>query len=108
MTNSDAAEKKLDQPLWRDYLEICKPNVVALMALTAVVGMLLAVPGMVPLDILLFGNLGIGLCAASAAVINHVVDKKIDLLMKRTVNRPVAQGRLKDRHALLFLSLIHI
>ena len=102
MTNSDAAEKKLDQPLWRDYLEICKPNVVALMALTAVVGMLLAVPGMVPLDILLFGNLGIGLCAASAAVINHVVDKKIDLLMKRTVNRPVAQGRLKDRHALLF------
>ena len=43
MTNSDAAEKKLDQPLWRDYLELCKPNVVALMALTAVVGMLLAV-----------------------------------------------------------------
>ncbi len=102
MTNSNAAEKKLDQPLWRDYLELCKPNVVALMALTAVVGMLLALPGMVPLDILLLGNLGIGLCAASAAVINHVVDKKIDLLMKRTENRPVAQGRLKDSHALLF------
>ncbi|MEE3241243.1 MAG: heme o synthase [Pseudomonadota bacterium] len=106
MTNSDAAEKKLDQPLWRDYLELCKPNVVALMALTVVVGMLLAVPGMVPLDILLLGNLGIGLCAASAAVINHVVDKKIDLLMKRTENRPVAQGRLKDSHALLFSGVI--
>ena len=106
MTNSDAAEKKLDQPLWRDYLELCKPNVVALMALTAVVGMLLAVPGMVPLDILLLGNLGIGLCAASAAVINHVVDKKIDLLMKRTENRPVAQGRLKDSHALLFSAVM--
>lgn len=106
MTNSDAAEKKLDQPLWRDYLELCKPNVVALMALTTVVGMLLAVPGMVPLDILLLGNLGIGLCAASAAVINHVVDKKIDLLMKRTENRPVAQGRLKDSHALLFSAVM--
>lgn len=106
MTNSDAAEKELDQPLWRDYLELCKPNVVALMALTVVVGMLLAVPGMVPLDILLLGNLGIGLCAASAAVINHVVDKKIDLLMKRTENRPVAQGRLKDSHALLFSGVI--
>ena len=68
MINSEAAEKKLYQPLWRDYLELCKPNVVALMALTAVVGMLLSVPGMVPLDILLLGNLGIGLCAASAAV----------------------------------------
>jgi len=106
MTNFNAAEKKLDQPLWRDYLELCKPNVVALMALTAVVGMLLAVPGMVPLDILLLGNLGIGLCAASAAVINHVVDKKIDLLMKRTENRPVAQGRLKDSHALLFSAVM--
>ena len=61
MINSEAAEKKLDQPLWRDYLELCKPNVVALMALTAVVGMLLSVPGMVPLDILLLGNLCIGL-----------------------------------------------
>lgn len=106
MTNSDAAEKKLDQPLWRDYLELCKPNVVALMALTAVVGMLLSVPGTVPIDILLLGNLGIGLCAASAAVINHVVDKKIDLLMKRTENRPVAQGRLKDSHALLFSAVM--
>ena len=106
MTNSDAAEKKLDQPLWRDYLELCKPNVVALMALTTVVGMLLAVPSMVPLDILLLGNLGIGLCAASAAVINHVVDKKIDLLMKRTENRPVAQGRLKDSHALLLSAVM--
>tara|TARA_S200000501_G_scaffold379012_1_gene446337 strand:+ start:12674 stop:13624 length:951 start_codon:yes stop_codon:yes gene_type:complete len=106
MTNSDAAEKKLDQPLWRDYLELCKPNVVALMALTTVVGMLLAVPGMVPLDILLLGNLGIGLCAASAAVINHVVDKKIDLLMERTENRPVAQGRLKDSHALSFSAVM--
>ena len=106
MTNSEAAEKNLDQPIWRDYLELCKPNVVALMILTVVVGMLLAVPGMVPLDVLLLGNLGIGLCAASAAVINHVVDKKIDLLMKRTENRPVAQGRLKDSHALLFSAVM--
>ena len=49
---------------WRDYLELCKPNVVALMILTSVIGMLLATPNAVPLYILIFGNLGIALCAA--------------------------------------------
>ena len=93
-------------PLWRDYLELCKPNVVALMALTTVVGMFLSVPGMVPLNILIIGNIGIGLSAASAAVINHVVDKKIDLLMDRTEQRPIAQGRVKDKHALLFSAVM--
>ena len=70
--------------LWRDYIELCKPNVVALMLLTSVIGMLLAVPGAVPWEILLFGNLGIGLCAGSAAAVNHLIDRRIDLLMSRT------------------------
>jgi protoheme IX farnesyltransferase len=96
----------LNVPLWRDYLELCKPNVVALMALTTIVGMFLSVPGMVPLNVLIIGNIGIGLSAASAAVINHVVDKKIDLLMDRTEQRPIAQGRVKDKHALFFSAVM--
>ena len=66
---------------WRDYLELCKPRVVLLMILTTVVGMFLATPGLVPWDVLLFGNLGIALCAGSAAAINHVVDQRIDAVM---------------------------
>jgi len=96
----------ISRPIWRDYLELCKPNVVALMILTTLVGMFLAVDGMVSPVILVAGNLGIALCAASAAVINHVVDKRIDLLMRRTKNRPVAQGRVEDWQALLFSAAI--
>ncbi|WP_279243917.1 heme o synthase [Candidatus Litorirhabdus singularis] len=87
---------------WRDYLELTKPKVVALMLLTSVIGMFMAVPGMVPLDILIFGNLGIGLCAGAAAAVNHVVDSQIDIVMARTRNRPLAQGRLSTWHASLF------
>ncbi len=93
---------------WRDYLELCKPNVVALMILTTAVGMFLAVPGMVPWDILVAGNMGVALCAASAAVINHIVDKKIDLLMTRTHNRPVAQGRVDDVQAIVFSAVLGV
>lgn len=69
---------------WRDYLELCKPRVVALMLLTVVVGMYLAAPGWVPLSTLLVSLVGIGLCAGSAAAINHLVDKRIDAIMART------------------------
>jgi protoheme IX farnesyltransferase len=91
---------------WRDYLELCKPKVVALIVFTAVVGMFLAAPGWVPLDALLAGTLGIGLAAASAAAINHVVDQKIDAIMGRTHRRPLPQGQLSGRDALLFALLI--
>lgn len=93
---------------WKDYLELCKPNVVALMILTSVIGMLLAVPGMVPLDILLLGNLGIALCAASAAAVNHLVDRHVDLKMARTLNRPVAKGRVEPGQALLFACILGV
>ena len=59
--SKELLNSNLNVPLWRDYLELCKPNVVALMALTTVVGMFLSVPGMVPLNILIIGNIGIGL-----------------------------------------------
>ena len=87
---------------WRDYYELCKPNVVALMILTSAIGMLLATPGMVPLDVLVMGNLGIALCAGSAATVNHLVDRHIDQKMLRTFNRPVATGRVAPLPALAF------
>ena len=91
---------------WRDYYELCKPRVVMLMILTSVIGMLLAVPGMVPLDVLFIGNLGIALCAGSAATINHLVDRHVDKKMARTFNRPVAKGRVAPRQAALFALVI--
>ncbi|MBT3531491.1 MAG: protoheme IX farnesyltransferase [Gammaproteobacteria bacterium] len=93
---------------WRDFYEMCKPRVVWLMILTSLVGMFLAVPGMVPLDILILGNIGIALVAASGAVVNHLIDRKIDIIMKRTHNRPVAQGRVEPRQAALFAVVIGV
>ena len=93
---------------WQDYLELTKPRVVALMILTSIIGMLLAVPGLVPLDILLLGNLGIALCAGSAATINHLVDRHVDLRMRRTHNRPIATGRVEPRDALIFAAVLGI
>ncbi|MBU3068728.1 heme o synthase [Aestuariicella sp. G3-2] len=93
---------------WRDYLELCKPRVVALMILTSVIGMLLAVPGMVPWDVMILGNLGIALCAGSAATVNHLVDRQIDQKMRRTLNRPIATGRLGLVPASLFALLTGI
>lgn len=91
---------------WRDYYELCKPNVVLLMILTSVIGMFMAVPGMVPWKVLILGNLGIALCAGAAAAVNHLVDRRIDLVMARTHNRPVAQGRVKTLHASLFAAAL--
>ena len=87
---------------WRDFYEMCKPRVVMLMILTSLVGMFLAVPGMVPIDILILGNLGIALVAASGAVVNHLIDRKIDIMMKRTHNRPLPQGRVDARQTIVF------
>lgn len=87
---------------WRDFYEMCKPRVVMLMILTSLVGMFLAVPGMVPMDVLILGNLGIALVASSGAVVNHLIDRKIDVVMKRTHNRPIPQGRVDPRQAAIF------
>jgi len=87
---------------WRDYYEMTKPKVVILIVFTAIVGMVLAVPGWPGTVPLVVGSLGVGLAASSAAVINHVLDARIDILMSRTHNRPVAQGRLTDFQALSF------
>ena len=106
---SDSVAQEESTPVsWRDYLELTKPVVVALMILTSVIGMFLSVPGMVPWDILIFGNLGIALCAGSAAAVNHLVDQRIDLVMARTKNRPIAQGRLATRDAIIFALVLGV
>jgi len=87
---------------WRDYKELTKPNVVLLMILTSVIGMFMAVPGMVPLDALILGNLGIALCAGAAAAVNHLVDQRVDQRMARTSKRPIAQGRVGPMQASIF------
>jgi len=91
---------------WRDYLELTKPKVVALMIITSAIGMLLASEQAVPWSTLLLGNLGIALCAGSAATINHVVDRRIDIHMARTQRCPLAQGRVEPLNAVLFAILL--
>ncbi len=93
---------------WPDFLELTKPRVVALMLITAVIGMCMAVPGFVPWRPLVLGNIGIAFCAGAAAAINHVVDERIDQKMSRTTNRPVAQGRVSQSEAILFATLLAI
>jgi len=95
-------------PLWRRYLELTKPKVVALITFTAVVGTLLASPGAPPLEALVWGNLGIALAAACAATLNHVLDRRIDEQMARTRARPLPSGQLTERQALVFAALLGV
>lgn len=93
---------------WRDFFELCKPRVVLLMLLTAIVGMCLAAPGKLSWQLFLFGNLGIGLAAGAAAAINHIVERHLDKLMRRTERRPLAQGKVSPQMALLFALFLAI
>ena len=86
----------------QDYLELTKPKVVALLVLTAWVGMMLAVPGLPDLATVLVATVGIGLLSAAAAAMNHVVDQRIDAQMARTYSRPVAKGRISTAQATSF------
>ena len=88
--------------VFSQYLELTKPRVVALIVFTAIIGMFLAVPGMVPLRPLIFGTVGIWLAAASAAAINHLIDQRIDRVMVRTSHRPLATGTLTPAQVLAF------
>ena len=87
---------------WRRYYELTKPKVVMLILFTAFVGMLLASPGLVPWQPLVFGLIGIGLASAAGAVVNHVVDQHIDAVMERTRGRPLPSGRMDAPHAVAF------
>jgi protoheme IX farnesyltransferase len=93
---------------WRDYYELGKPRVVALIVFTAVVGMFLAVPGLPPLNALLYGTIGIGLAATSAAAINQVVDRRFDEQMARTMGRPIPSGAVTSAQALAYAAVVGI
>lgn len=90
------------------FYELCKPRVVMMLVFTAVIGMFLATPGMVPWQPLVFGTLGIGLAAASAAAINQVVDQKIDKEMRRTEKRPLPKGNVTNSQALFFAIVLGV
>lgn len=95
-------------PACQDYLGLCKMRVILLMLITAIVGMYLAVPHAKDIhwQTLVWGNLGIGLCAASAAVVNHLVDRHIDAVMKRTQKRPLVQGKVTPQKAIIFSCIL--
>lgn len=93
---------------WRDYYEMTKPRVVMLIVFTAIVGMFVSVPGWPGAAPLIFGTLGIGLAASSAAVYNHVLDARIDIQMMRTRGRPLPQGKLTEKSALAFATILCI
>src|SRR5271170_1170055 len=87
---------------WRDYLELTKPKVTLLIVFTAIVGMVLAAPGWVPLTPLVFGTLGIAMASGSAAAFNHILDRRIDGQMRRTRGRPLPTGHMRERNAVAF------
>lgn len=93
---------------WRDYYELGKPRVVFLIVFTAVVGMLLAAPGLPPVNALIFGTLGIALAASAAAAINHVLDRRFDLQMTRTRHRPIPAGHLSEKRALGYACVLAV
>jgi protoheme IX farnesyltransferase len=91
---------------WRDFVELTKPKVSLLIVFTAIVGMVLASPGMVPLPALLFGTLGIAMASGSAAAFNHVLDQHIDEQMARTRRRPLPTGHLLKSQAVVFATVL--
>ena len=93
---------------WQDFLDLTKPKVSLLIVFTAIVGMVLASPGMIPLPALIFGTLGIGMASGSAAAFNHVLDRRIDEQMARTRRRPLPTGHLDLRQAVIFASALGI
>lgn len=99
-------KQRLFSSLCLDYFSLCKPKVVALMLMTAWVGMHLATQSSVPWQPMLFGTLGIALTGGSAAVMNHLLDGSIDAKMQRTASRPIASGRITPINALRFALLL--
>ena len=94
--------------LLKSYYQLCKPNVVYMMLICAFVGMLLAEQSVGSYSYLFVSLVGIAFCAASAAAINQVIDRKSDASMTRTDQRPLPKGELSARHASLFAVLIGI
>jgi protoheme IX farnesyltransferase len=108
MSTADSHLASPGSATWRDYYELGKPRVVALIVFTAVVGMFLAVPGLPPPAALVWGTLGIGLAATSAAAINQVVDRRFDEQMARTMGRPIPTGAVTATQALAYAAVVGV
>jgi len=93
---------------WRELLGLCKLNVVAVMLVCVGVGMALSTVGLPPLKNVVFGLLGIGLSACGAASFNHVIDRRLDAVMSRTANRPLASNRLPVTVALIWSTMLSL
>lgn len=104
-TEEISASQVNSQPAWSDYFELCKPRVVALMLICAAVGMALASSNIPSPELIIATLVGVALVAGSAAVVNHIADARIDALMARTQNRPIATGRVSSQGA-ISLSII--
>ena len=107
MTNSETSTT-VPTPTVADFLTLCKVKVVTLIMLTAVVGMFLAVPDLPPIHLVILASIGIALASSSAAVFNHVIDRKIDNEMARTHRRPLPEGKISSKTALIFGVVIGI
>ena len=111
MQNSRTYDQNSFLNILREFIVLTKPRVNLLIMFTAIVGMLLAHQGALDYELILFASIGIGLAASAAAIINHVVDQKIDSIMDRTKSRPLVNGSIKPLHAIyfaLFLSITSI
>ena len=111
MQNSRTYNQNSFLNILREFIVLTKPRVNLLIMFTAIVGMLLAHQGALDYELILFASIGIGLAASAAAIINHVVDQKIDSIMDRTKSRPLVNGSIKPLHAIyfaLFLSVTSI
>jgi heme o synthase len=98
-----------ESAIWRDYFDLCKPKVVALLLLTSIVGVVLASPpGHISLFVLIMSTLGIGLGSAAGAAINQIVERESDSRMARTENRPLPQGRVTQQNAFIFAVLLAV
>ena len=104
MNNTISRVSEQERSLWRVYLTLTKPKVVALMLLTALVGMCLAVPGVLPIQGAILGLVGIAFMAGSAAAFNHLIDRRIDAIMARTYKRPLPSGELHTSNVFVFAS----
>jgi protoheme IX farnesyltransferase len=106
MATLSLTEQQTGSASWRDYLALCKLKVVVVMLITLVVGFCLASSSAPEPALLLLTSLGVGLAAASAAAVNHVLDFNIDCRMARTARRPLPQGRISQRNALVFAAAL--
>ena len=104
--NASAQTRPPLRVLIHEYYELCKPRVVMLIVFTAIIGMFLSVPGLPPLDLMLWGTLGITLQAASAAAVNQIIDRNVDARMARTCGRPLVTGTLGETECIAFATVL--